>query len=91
MAGVVLQLQASDIWAVLKLIIMQVIHHLDKPGTNGYPNIKKFVEEAYRVMKPGGVFVINTCSPDQYQPPVLWYYSLIPNFHKQLCQRYVLY
>ena len=58
------------------------------PGSNGYPNIKKFVQEAYCVMKPGGVLIINTVSPDQCQPNVLWYYSLVPNVHKHLSQRY---
>ena len=69
-------------------VYMQVIHHLDTPG-NGHPNIRKFVQEAYRVLKPSGAFILNTMSPDQCHPNVLWYYSLVPNVQKHLSQRYV--
>ena len=43
----------------------QVLHHIQLPGSEGYGGVKKFVQEAYRVLKPGGVLVVNTCTEEQ--------------------------
>ena len=67
--------------------LCQVIHHLDAPGTSGFPMIKKFICEAYRVLKRGGgTLVINTVAPQQCQTP--WYFSLLPRAQEKLSNRY---
>jgi len=53
----------------------QVLHHLDEGPTSaddpadwpdsGSANVARFVEEAFRVLKPGGALVINTASHKQ--------------------------
>ena len=66
---------------------MQVIHHLDAPGSSGHPIIKKFICEAYRVLKPGGgTLLINTVSPEQCKTP--WYFSLLPQAQAQIASKY---
>ena len=45
----------------------QVLHHLDdssKPDGR-YPVVRETLAEAIRVLKKGGVIVIDTCSHDQ--------------------------
>ncbi len=65
----------------------QVIHHLDKgpsaaddPATwkpSSFPNIAQFVQETYRVLKPGGALVINTATHEQIIDGY-WWADLIP-------------
>ena len=65
----------------------QVLHHLDKgpavaddpadwPKSHS-PNVTRFVKEAFRVLKPGGVLVINTASHKQMRE-AYWWAELIP-------------
>ena len=46
------------------IIFMQVLHHIDTPTSN-YANIKATMKDALRVLKPGGVLMINFCTHDQ--------------------------
>lgn len=65
----------------------QVLHHLDVGPTasddpadwpnSGSPNVARFVEEAFRVLKPGGALVINTASHEQMRD-AYWWADLIP-------------
>jgi ubiquinone/menaquinone biosynthesis C-methylase UbiE len=65
----------------------QVIHHLEKgPGASdnpatwkpcSFPNVTRFIQEAYRVLRPGGAFVINATSHDQFRDGY-WWADLIP-------------
>jgi SAM-dependent methyltransferase len=65
----------------------QVLHHLDEgPGAaddpaawkdSGSPNVTLFIEEAYRVLSPGGALVINTAAHEQLLDGY-WWADLIP-------------
>nr|MBC8290400.1 class I SAM-dependent methyltransferase [Planctomycetota bacterium] len=65
----------------------QVLHHLDEGPTaaddpaawpeSGAPNVTRFVEEAFRVLKPGGALIINTASHEQMRD-AYWWAGLIP-------------
>ena len=43
---------------------VQVLHHIDTPESN-FANLKASMKDAYRVLKPGGVLMINFCAGDQ--------------------------
>jgi len=65
----------------------QVVHHLDEgPGEAddpakwkpcGFPNVTRFIQEAYRVLRPGGALVLNVTTHDQF-PHGFWWAELIP-------------
>ncbi|MBC8352213.1 MAG: class I SAM-dependent methyltransferase [Planctomycetes bacterium] len=65
----------------------QVIHHLEEgPGASddpaawkpcSFPSVTQFFQEAYRVLKPGGAFVINATSHKQFRDGY-WWADLIP-------------
>ena len=43
---------------------------------------KKVLKEFWRVLKPGGILIINSCSPKQIECG-FWFYNLIPDaMHK---------
>jgi SAM-dependent methyltransferase len=69
------------------VICNQVIHHLDEgPGAAddpaawkpcSFPNVTRFIQEAYRVLHPGGALVINATTHDQFLHGY-WWAELIP-------------
>jgi len=65
--------------------INQVIHHF--PKDDNYAFAKRAFREAYRVLKPGGIFVINTSTPEQ-QRDAFWWLSLFPKASEAICQRF---
>ncbi len=65
----------------------QVLHHIgDEEGT-GWTEHEKVFAEYSRVLRPGGVLVVNTCSQRQLTQGY-WYYSLIPEAAESLRRRY---
>jgi len=63
----------------------QVIHHF--PMDNGYAfNLKAF-QEVYRVLKPGGIFVLNTSIPEQ-QRDAFWWLALFDHAKDAICARF---
>jgi len=69
------------------IICNQVIHHLEEgPDANtdpaawkpcSFPNVLQFFQEAYRVLRPGGAFLINATTHDQVFDGY-WWADLIP-------------
>ena len=49
--------------------------------------MRKSFEEAYRVLKPGGVFHLNTSTPEQ-QRDAFWWLSLFPEATVKMMARF---
>jgi len=63
----------------------QVVHHF--PSDDNYAFCARSFQEAYRVLKPGGVFVLNTSTPEQ-QRDAFWWLSLFPKASEAICARF---
>merc|ERR1719487_371863 len=63
----------------------QVIHHF--PKDDNYAFCLRSFQETYRVLKPGGAFVLNTSTPEQ-QRDAFWWLSLFPSASKAICERF---
>ena len=70
------------------VIINQVLHHVADAPHEGWPAIRRIVSEVARVLRPGGVFVINACSHEQLARG-WWYASLLPRAVEEMCARHV--
>ncbi len=70
------------------VMINQVLHHLPDDAPKGFPVHRRVFAEFARVLKPGGVLVVNTCSQEQLRHGY-WHYSLIPEAADALRARYV--
>lgn len=68
--------------------INQVLHHLEDRGDRNHQAHRQVLREFYRVLKPNGMLIVNTCSQEQVRT-AYWFYSLIPEAVKIICQRYV--
>ena len=69
------------------VMINQVLHHLPDDASKGFPAHRQAFLEFARVLKPGGVLVINTCSQEQLRHGY-WHYTLIPEAADALRSRY---
>jgi SAM-dependent methyltransferase len=70
------------------VMINQVLHHLPDDAAKDFPAHRRVFAEFARVLKPGGVLVVNTCSQEQLRHGY-WHYSLIPEAADALRARYV--
>ena len=70
------------------VMINQVLHHLPDDPTKDFPAHRRVFAEFARVLKRGGVLVVNTCSQEQLRHGY-WQYSLIPEAADALRARYV--
>ena len=68
------------------VMVNQVLHHLADDPDAGYPAHCRALEELARVLRPGGVLVINTCSREQIQEG-FWPYHLIPDARDAVIRR----
>ncbi len=78
------------------VICNQVIHHLDEgPGAAddpeawkpcSFPNVTRFIQEAYRVLHSGGALVVNATTHEQF-PDGYWWAELIPEAVARLSHR----
>ena len=59
------------------VMINQVLHHLPDNSTSGWAKHEKVFREFWRVLKSGGMLIINSCSPEQIECG-FWFYNLIP-------------
>jgi len=60
------------------VMVNQVLHHLSDDASSIWKEHKKIFREFYRVLKPKGSLIINSCSPEQLRHG-FWFYSLIPD------------
>ncbi len=65
----------------------QVLHHIGDDESGSWPEHDKVFAEYRRVLRPGGVLVVNTCSQLQLRHGY-WYYALIPAAAESLRRRY---
>jgi len=70
------------------VMINQVLHHLTDDAAKDFPAHRRVFAEFARVLKPGGILVVNTCSQEQLRHGY-WHYSLIPEAADALRARYV--
>ncbi len=63
--------------AVEGVMVNQVLHHLPDDPAAGWPAHRRVLRELARVLKPGGICVINSCSHTQIEQG-FWAYHLIP-------------
>ncbi|MBT6733632.1 MAG: class I SAM-dependent methyltransferase, partial [Acidiferrobacteraceae bacterium] len=68
------------------VMVNQVLHHLADDATAGWPAHQRVFAEFARVLKPGGVAVINSCSHAQLEQG-FWFYHLIPEAVDRVQQR----
>lgn len=59
------------------VMVNQVLHHLADDAAAGWPAHRRVLREFARVLRPGGVLVLNTCSHHQIEHG-FWPYHLIP-------------
>ena len=69
------------------VMINQVLHHLPDDPSEGFPAHRRVFQEFARVLKPGGVLTVTTCSQEQLRDGY-WHYHLIPESADALRNRY---
>ena len=69
-------------------MINQVLHHLPGNPTSGWANHEKVFREFWRVLKSGGMLIINSCSPEQIECG-FWFYNLIPEAKQKMTQKVI--
>ena len=67
-------------------MVNQVLHHLADDPDAGYPLHRQVLQELARVLRPGGVLVINSCSHAQIEDG-FWPYHLIPDARAAVIRR----
>lgn len=63
----------------------QVVHHF--PNDKDFEFLAQSVAEAFRVLKPGGIFAINTSGPEQ-QRDGFWWLALFPKSEQAMMSRF---
>ncbi|GIT09455.1 MAG: hypothetical protein CM1200mP30_30850 [Pseudomonadota bacterium] len=70
------------------VMINQVLHHLPDNSTGGWVHHVKVFREFWRVLKSGGMLIINSCSPEQIECG-FWFYNLIPEAKEKMTQKVI--
>ena len=69
------------------VMVNQVLHHLPDSPSDGWPALRRVLGEFARVLRPGGVATVNTCSHEQLRRG-WWYAALIPQAVEAMCRRH---
>jgi SAM-dependent methyltransferase len=69
-------------------MINQVLHHLADEKDESFSAHRAVIHEMHRVLRPGGVLVINTCTIEQLAGGY-WYYDLVPEARDASIRRHV--
>ena len=64
--------------AVDAIMLNQVLHHLGDSAQTDWARYRQVFWECARVLKPGGVLIVNSCSHEQLERG-FWCYSFIPD------------
>lgn len=67
------------------VLFNQVLHHLED-GRGGYRGHRAAVAEAARVLRPGGLLLLNACTHEQLRRG-FWFYGLIPGALERVLAR----
>ncbi len=70
------------------VMINQVLHHLPDNSTGGWAHHEKVFREFWRVLKSGGMLIINSCSPEQIECG-FWFYNLIPEAKQKMTKKVI--
>jgi len=68
------------------VMINQVVHHLGDAG-EGYARLRAAVAEFARILRPGGLLIVNHCSQEQLQD-AYWYYRLAPHAQAKVLRNF---
>ncbi len=69
-------------------VMNQVLHHFPDTRQQGWPLRRQVFAELARVIRPGGVLVLNTCTPAQLRNS-WWYAALIPQAFTCMIERHL--
>jgi len=69
-------------------IINQVLHHLADEKDASFSAHRAVIREMHRVLRPGGVLVVNTCTIEQLANGY-WYYDLVPEARDASIRRHI--
>ena len=70
------------------VMVNQVLHHLDDGGDTGFPLHHRAMTEFARVLRPGGLVIVNSCSQAQLTDGC-WYPHLVPRAAEALRRRFM--
>ena len=59
------------------IMFNQVLHHLGDSAQTGWARYRRVFSECARILKPGGILIVNSCSHEQLEHG-FWSYSFIP-------------
>lgn len=69
-------------------MINQVLHHIEDGSDPAWPAHGAVLAELARVMRPGGVLVVNLCTHEQLRHGY-WYYDLVPQARDECLRRHI--
>ncbi len=69
-------------------MVNQVLHHLEDGEDEAWPVHGAAIAEMHRVLRPGGVLVVNICTHRQLRDG-FWYYDLIPEARDVCLRRHI--
>jgi SAM-dependent methyltransferase len=70
------------------ILVNQIIHHLETEKTvDSYTNTKLMFKEAYRILQPNGLLIMNISTHEQWYDG-FWFYELLPGARDKLIKRH---